>query len=42
MGKVTMLKGLPGCGKSTKSKEILDSDPDAVRVNKDDIRKKHF
>ena len=33
-----MMKGLPGCGKSTKAKEMMESDAMIVRVNKDDLR----
>ena len=32
------MKGLPGCGKSTKAEEILRADGNAVRLNKDLMR----
>lgn len=42
-GKIIVLKGLPGCGKSTRAKAILDSDKKAIRLNKDTIREMfHF
>ena len=42
-GKIIVLRGLPGCGKSTKAKEILDANPKAIRLNKDTLREMlHF
>jgi predicted kinase len=42
-GKMIVLKGLPGCGKSTYAKSILESDPKAIRLNKDTMREMlHF
>lgn len=38
MSKIILLKGLPASGKSTKAKEILISDGNAVRLNKDLLR----
>jgi len=38
MGKIYFLKGLIGSGKSTKSKEIMEADSKAARVNKDSLR----
>lgn len=33
-----MIKGLPGCGKTTKAKSMQAKMPNLVRVNKDDLR----
>lgn len=42
-GKMIVLKGLPGCGKSTYAKTVLESDPKAIRLNKDTMREMlHF
>jgi len=38
MLKILFLKGLPASGKSTFAKELVSTDPNWVRVNKDDIR----
>lgn len=39
MIKVIMMKGLPGCGKSTLAKKMIDDSPNSYkRVNKDDLR----
>jgi predicted kinase len=38
MSKLIVLRGLPGSGKSTKAKEIVQQDHNAVRVNKDALR----
>lgn len=37
--KIIILKGLPGSGKSTWSKEICEKDENYTRISKDDIRK---
>lgn len=37
--KIIFLKGLPGSGKSTWAIEYCKSNPEFVRLNKDDIRK---
>lgn len=42
MKTVQMLKGLPGCGKTTYAREKVSRDNNWVRVNKDDIRKTLF
>ncbi len=36
--KILMLKGLPASGKSTYAKELIKTQPNWVRINKDDIR----
>lgn len=36
--KILMLKGLPGSGKSTFAKQLVEGDGNWVRINKDDIR----
>lgn len=39
MSKVLFLKGLPGCGKSTYAKDLMERKPNSwKRVNKDDLR----
>lgn len=38
MKKLLMLKGLPGCGKSTWANDTLDDQVGFKRVNKDDLR----
>jgi len=38
MSKLTMLKGLPASGKSTKAAEILKTTPNTVRLNRDLLR----
>lgn len=39
MKKVILFRGLPGCGKSTRARQILDENPGAYkRINKDDLR----
>lgn len=40
--KITILKGLPGSGKSTYARLQLANRPDTIRVNKDDLRKMLF
>ena len=42
MSKLIVLCGLPGSGKSTKAKEIVQKDHNAVRVNKDALREMLF
>lgn len=37
MNKITILKGLPGSGKSTWAKEQVEGSPATVRVNKDEL-----
>lgn len=39
---MTILAGLPGCGKTTLAKQIVDAYPNNVRINWDDIRKELF
>jgi tRNA uridine 5-carbamoylmethylation protein Kti12 len=31
-------KGLPGCGKTTAARKVIENDPAIVRANRDDIR----
>jgi len=38
MIKVTILRGLPASGKTTRAFEIIKSNPSTKRVNKDDLR----
>jgi len=38
MGKLIIMQGLPASGKTTKSKEMLKADGNAIRVNKDELR----
>lgn len=38
MAVIHILKGLPGCGKTTLSKELLKSEKKILRINKDDLR----
>jgi predicted kinase len=38
VSKIYILKGLPGCGKTTRAKELLKSEKKILRINKDDIR----
>lgn len=38
MQEIIFLKGLPGSGKSTWSKQFCKDNPEYVRINKDDIR----
>lgn len=38
MSKVIIFQGLPGSGKSTKAKYIVENEPNWVRVNKDSLR----
>lgn len=38
MPKIKMLRGLPGAGKSTVAKELVRSDGNAGRINRDDLR----
>lgn len=38
MPKIVMMKGLPASGKSTKAKELLEKDGNAIRVNRDLLR----
>ncbi len=38
MAKMFITKGVPGCGKSTKAKEMIANDGNLIRVNRDDIR----
>lgn len=38
MGKLLILKGLPGSGKTTRAKELLHKDPTFKRVNMDSLR----
>lgn len=43
MAKLIIMKGLPGCGKSTKAQEIFKANGNCVRLNKDLIREMlHF
>lgn len=37
--KILILRGLPGCGKSTYAKKLLAKDPSYKRVNKDEMRR---
>lgn len=37
--KIIMLKGLPGSGKSTWANQYVTDNPNAIRVNKDDLRR---
>jgi tRNA uridine 5-carbamoylmethylation protein Kti12 len=37
--KIYIMKGLPGCGKSTLARNMIENSSDTVRLNKDDIRK---
>jgi predicted kinase len=37
-GKIIVLKGLPGCGKSTYAKTLIEENPKAIRLNKDTLR----
>ena len=38
MSRIVVMRGLPASGKTSRAMEILNSDPNAVRVNKDDLR----
>jgi predicted kinase len=38
MGRIIFIRGLPGSGKSTHSKNYIEQNPNIIRVNKDDIR----
>jgi predicted kinase len=38
MSKLIIMQGLPASGKTTKAREILKSDGNAIRVNKDELR----
>lgn len=38
MATIHILKGLPGCGKTTLSKELLKAEKKILRINKDDLR----
>jgi predicted kinase len=42
MSKLTMMRGLIGSGKTTRAREIMESDGNAVRVNRDDLRSMLF
>ena len=43
MPKLTLLRGLPGCGKSTLARKLLKDDGNAVRVSRDLVREMlHF
>lgn len=43
MPKLTIMKGLPGCGKSTKAKKIMEESGNTIRLNRDLMRKMlHF
>jgi len=37
--KIYIMKGLPGCGKSTLARNMVENSSDTVRLNKDDLRK---
>jgi predicted kinase len=39
MPRVTVMKGLPGSGKSTKARQLVTDTGNTVRVNRDDLRK---
>ena len=36
---ITILIGVSGSGKTTLAKKLLEINPDAIRVNRDDLRK---
>lgn len=36
--KIIVTRGIPGCGKTTWSKEYIKNNPDTIRINRDDIR----
>ena len=38
MSRLILMQGLPGSGKSTRAKELLDENPHAVRINRDLLR----
>lgn len=42
MAKVVIMKGLPGSGKSTRAKQLLVDNKNAIRVNKDTLREMTF
>lgn len=42
MGKIIMMKGIPGSGKSTWAKEYVLANPNTVRVNNDELAEMMF
>lgn len=42
MGRIILMRGLPGSGKSTRAKELMTSVGNAIRVNKDLLREMLF
>ena len=42
MTTLTILRGLPGSGKTTRARELVADDPRCARVNRDDLRMMMF